>query len=134
LAARQRALGPRNPDTIEDLMMLGLVHLNQQHYADVESLLADLVTRDRTAADSWIRYFAQAIFGAALSGQKRYEEAEKLLIDGYGALTERAALIPANGKSALDKTGQWILELYKAWGKPERAAEWTAKLGARGGK
>jgi serine/threonine protein kinase len=134
LAARQRALGPRNPDTIEDLMMLGLVHLNQRHYADVESLLADLVTRDRTAADSWIRYFAQAIFGAALSGQKRYEEAEKLLIGGYGALTERGALIPANGKSALDKTGQWIVELYNAWGKPERAAEWTAKLGARGGQ
>jgi serine/threonine protein kinase/tetratricopeptide (TPR) repeat protein len=134
LAARQRALGPQNPDTIEDLMMLGLVHLNQQHYAEVESLLAELVTRDKEPTDSWMRYFAQAIFGAALSGQKRYEEAEKLLIGGYGALTERAALIPANGKSALDKTGQWIVELYNAWGKPERAAEWTAKLGARGGQ
>ena len=131
LAARLRALGPQNPDTIEDLMMLGLVHLNQQHYAEVESLLADLVRRAKMPTDSWMRYFAQTIFGAALSGEKKYAEAEKALIEGYQALTERSASIPANSGSALNTAGTWIVELYTAWGKPERAAEWTAKLSAK---
>ena len=131
LAGRLRALGPQNPDTIEDLMMLGLVHLNQQHYAEVESLLADLVTREKASTDSWMRYFAQTIFGAALSGEKRYAEAEKVLVEGYLALAERSASIPANSGSALQTAGTWIVELYKAWGKPDRATEWTAKLAAR---
>ena len=70
LGARRRILGPRHPDTMEDLAMLGLVHLQQQQYAEVESLLEDLVSPDKTAADTWLRDFAQAIFGAALCGGK----------------------------------------------------------------
>jgi hypothetical protein len=112
-------------------MMLGLVHLNQQHYAEVGTLLVDLVTRDKTPNDSWMRYFAQMVFGAALTGEKKYAEAEKALLEGYQALEERSASIPANSGSALETAGTWIVELYTAWGKPERAAEWTAKLAAR---
>jgi hypothetical protein len=29
--------------------------------------------------------------------------------------------------SYLDRSREWIVELYRAWGKPEEAAEWRKK-------
>ena len=129
LRARRRALGPQNPDTIEDLSMLGLVHLQQQKYAEVESLLQELVVpSDKAAPDTWFRYLGHSIVGAALSAEKKYAEAERLLIDGYQGMTDRVATIPADSRPALGRAGEWIVELYQSWGKPERADEWSQRL------
>jgi non-specific serine/threonine protein kinase/serine/threonine-protein kinase len=126
--ARRRAGGAKHPDTVEDLALLGLVGLQQQKYSEVETLLKDFAVRDPSAPDTWWRFFATSVLGAALSAEKRYEAAEPLLIDGYHGLAERAAIIPADSKSALDHAGEWIVQLYRAWGKPDRALEWSGKL------
>jgi eukaryotic-like serine/threonine-protein kinase len=65
--------------------------------------------------------------GADLAGQKRYAEAEPLLLAGYQGTTARKDRIDA----ALDLDGyhlgrarEWLVQLYQAWGKPDKAAEW----------
>jgi len=43
----------------------------------------------------------------------------------------------SNGRSGhyhLDLAQKWLVELYEAWGKPEKAAEWPAKPTARAGQ
>jgi hypothetical protein len=63
-----------------------------------------------------------------LAAEEKYGEAEKLLTDGYQGLAEREATIPANSKTTLDQAAEWTIQLYQAWGKPERAAAWRARL------
>ena len=36
---------------------------------------------------------------------------------------------PRSGRRACEHTAMSLVELYTAWGKPEKAAEWRAKLG-----
>jgi non-specific serine/threonine protein kinase/serine/threonine-protein kinase len=128
LQARRRIVGPQHPDTVEDLSMLALVEYQQKKYAEVESLLAEIRTVAKPAADSWYRYCGQSILGAALLAETKYPEAERDLIDGYQGMADRSASMPTNGQAALNRAAEWIVQLYQAWGKPERAAEWTAKL------
>jgi non-specific serine/threonine protein kinase/serine/threonine-protein kinase len=130
LAARRRISGPQHPDTIETLSRLGLVELQQERYTDVERLLKELESPAASAPDTWWRFFGQSVLGAALSAENKYDDAERLLLEGYSGLAERAALIPADSSAALDRAGQWIVQLYQTWGKPDRAQEWSSKLAA----
>jgi hypothetical protein len=43
-------------------------------------------------------------------------------------MIQRKATIPAPNRSNLTQAGEWIVQLYREWGKPEEAAEWRAKL------
>ena len=86
----------------------------------------------KIAPDSWERYDCESLLGASLTGQKKYREAEPLLIDGYEEMLRRKATIPAGNESALDRAGQRILHLYRSWGKTTQAAAWTKTLESRG--
>ena len=130
VAVRRRVLGPRHPETTQSLSMLGFVCLQQQKYVEVESLLRDVASAAKDATDPWSRYYGESVLGAALTAEQKYAEAEDLLVDGYQGMIERTATIPADSNVALVRAGEWIIELYRAWGKPERAGEWSNRLAA----
>jgi hypothetical protein len=67
--------------------------------------------------------------GGALLGQGRYAEAEPLITQGYEGMRARAAKIPPLGKPRLSEAAQRVMQLYQAWGQPEKAAAWKARLG-----
>ena len=62
-------------------------------------------------------------------GQGKYAEAEPLVVGGYEGMKAREAKIPAHGKIYLTEAGERVARLYRAWGKPDQAAAWAAKLG-----
>ncbi|HEY1375640.1 MAG TPA: serine/threonine-protein kinase, partial [Gemmataceae bacterium] len=80
--------------------------------------------RRRFPADSPQLAAALATAGQALLDVKAYAEAEPLLLEGYDGQKRRAAANPARLTEALER----LVRLYDAWGQPERAAEWRAKL------
>jgi hypothetical protein len=59
-----------------------------------------------------------------LSGEKKYAEAEPLLLEGYHGMLERKALISVPNQRHLDSAHEWIVQMYNAWDKPQKAAEW----------
>ena len=63
-------------------------------------------------------------YGKLLRKSKRYGEAEDQLMEGYRVY--KAALGDAHIKTryALSQ----LVSLYEAWGKPDKAAEWRARL------
>ena len=81
---------------------------------DVEVLLRDLVTPRKNAPDTWYRYNTASILGAALTAERKYAEAERLLIDGYQGLVERKATIPSSTVDPLDRAQAWLVQLYQA--------------------
>jgi hypothetical protein len=107
--------------------------LNVGKHEEAESLLRTALTGyEQTSPDGWERYSCASMLGATLTGQKKYQEAEPLLIDGYEEMIRRKATIPAGNESALDRAGQRILHLYRSWGKTAEAAAWTKTIESRG--
>jgi len=43
------------------------------------------------------------------------------------SLPARKEKIGDPGRYDLDRAGEWIVQLYQAWGKPGKAAEWKKK-------
>ena len=125
---RLRVLGAEHRDTIASLASLGEIRLRQQEYVAAEPVLRDALKRyEETASDSWARYECQAMLGASMAGQKKYMEAEPLLIGGYSGMIEHRATMPSGSRS-VEKAGQRILQFYQGWGKPEKVAEWRERL------
>ena len=57
------------------------------------------------APDSWNRYHCQSLLGASLAGQKKFAEAEPLLIAGYEGMVQREATIAAPDRADLSARG-----------------------------
>jgi non-specific serine/threonine protein kinase/serine/threonine-protein kinase len=129
LASRRRVLGAEHPSTMYTLLQLGKARLRQQRYVEAEATFREaLKTYEKTSSDSWERFSSQSQLGVSLAGQKQYAQAEPLLVSGYEGLIQRRATIPAGNRSSLDGAGPGIVRLYEDWGKPEKAAEWRARL------
>jgi tetratricopeptide (TPR) repeat protein/tRNA A-37 threonylcarbamoyl transferase component Bud32 len=129
LEIRRRVLGPQHPGTTDAMASLSELWLLEHRYAESEPLLREaLNTLQQTSPDGWKRYYLQSLLGAALTGQKRYTDAEPLLLSGYAGMIQRKATMRADSKSNLTQAGEWILQLYWDWGQPDKAAEWEAKL------
>jgi hypothetical protein len=113
-----------------ELVELSRDLVQQGKSAEAEPLLRECVAiRDKAIPDDWRRLFAMSLLGRALLDQGRYMAAEPLQVAGYEGLKARAAKIPAVSKPHLRDAAAQVVRLYEAWGKPERARSWAAKVG-----
>jgi hypothetical protein len=67
------------------------------------------------------------LLGASLAGEKKYAEAEPLLIAGYDGMVKGRNNVPAGDRRAINDIAQRTARLYQEWGNPDKAAEWTRK-------
>jgi hypothetical protein len=81
----------------------------------------------KNVPDEWQRFRAESLLGASLALQKKYAEAEPLLVEGYQGMIERKGRMDVPDWYYVDRAHEWIVQLYQAWGKPEKAAEWKKK-------
>jgi hypothetical protein len=126
---QRRKHGQDDPQTASSLAQLSLNLLAQQKYAVAELPLREcLKIRTEKMPDDWATFNAKSLLGGSLLGQKKYAEAEPLLLEGYNGMQRQAAKIPATAKIRLNESLERIGHLYDAWGKPDQAAEWRAKL------
>jgi eukaryotic-like serine/threonine-protein kinase len=129
LKGQLRVLGETHPDTMNSEAGLGQLQLHEHKYTEAESILRGLLKGyEKAMPESWERYNCQSMLGGSLAGQKRYTEAEPLLLSGYRGLIERRAAIPLESRRALSEAGQRIAQLYESWEKREKATEWRQKL------
>jgi hypothetical protein len=82
--------------------------------------------------DVWQRYSCQVLLGESLVAEKRYGEAEPLLLAGYDGLEQRKASIPAVSKPTLDRAAAWLVRMYTEQGKPDLAEQWKKKSAPAG--
>jgi tetratricopeptide (TPR) repeat protein len=131
LALQQRVLGAEHPRTLSSMNDLALVYLDQAKNAQAEALLREAMAgHEKARTNTWVRYNCQSLFGASLAGEKKYAEAEPLLVSGYEGMAQRVSLIPAASIFFLERAGKEIVALYDESGQPEKAAEWWEKLQA----
>ena len=125
-----RALGKDQEDRATlAAEFLGVNLVEQRKYSQAEPILRQALTyRDKGDKDDWQLYRAQAFLGAALSGLKRYPEAEKLLLSGQQGLEQRLSRMPADQKKWARFSSEQVTDLYSGWGKPDEAAQWRTRL------
>jgi hypothetical protein len=128
LEGRRLALGPEHPETLDSAADLALACVSQRKFAEIEPLAREALNADRkNRPDDWQRFRAESLLGASLAGQKKYVEAESLLLDGYQGMLARKDRIAMPDRYHLDRAREWLIRLYEVWGKPEKAAEWKSK-------
>src|SRR5262249_44143456 len=125
LARRRNITAPDSPPLANDLAGLGRNLLKQAKGCEAAAVLREsLAIREKKLPDDWPRFNTISLLGGALLGQGRYAEAEPLVVAGYEGLKARAAKIPAPGKWCLPEAARRVIQLYEAWGQPEKAAAW----------
>jgi hypothetical protein len=77
----------------------------------------------------WTTFDSRSHLGASLLGQKKFADAEPLILSGYEGMQARETRIPAPTKRKLKTAAERVVELYTAWGKEDKAREWQKKLG-----
>jgi serine/threonine protein kinase len=129
LKGHKDKLGSDHPGTLSIMNNLAAAYLIAKQWAEAEAAAREcLGLRRKKQPDEWPRFHTMSQLGAALVGQKRYAEAEPLLLEGYDGLRAREAKIPADRRNYLAEAAARIVPFYEAWGKKDKAAEWRATL------
>jgi tetratricopeptide (TPR) repeat protein len=125
--AGSSALGGALAQGGSNLVQLGV-------WAEAEAVLREAVgIRTKTEPDAWTLFNARSLLGEALAGQKKYTDAEPLLIQGFEGLKSRASQIPEAFRTArLTEAANRLVRLYEAQGKKEEAAKWRKEQQAIG--
>ena len=98
------------------------------HPATEPYLRECLTIREKKLPDDWVLYNTKSLLGGALAGQKKFQEAEPLLVEGYSGMKDREANIPPAAQPRLPEAIRRLVDLYTAWDRPEEAAKWQAIL------
>jgi tetratricopeptide (TPR) repeat protein len=162
LALRQRLLGNEHLDVAESLFGLAEVLRRsplQQTLGEAELLAREcLRVRENKAPDSWLTAATRHQLGAILLDEKKYSEAEALLVAGYQGMKNnqpelqkaiaagdfafisalpRVLAADANPTGGLIRIAvavrmresiDRLAQLYKATDRLEKAAEWSKKI------
>jgi eukaryotic-like serine/threonine-protein kinase len=127
----QAKYGPLGLFTVNTMAELAGVHMDLGRYDLAEPLLRpSLAVLEKGWPDDWGTFGRKSLYGSALLGQKKYADAEPLLLTGYQGLKDRAATISPNRHGTLTDALQRLVRLYDAWGKPDEAAKWRKELEA----
>ena len=127
LAKRRRVLGSDNLDSMTSAADLALAYVSQAKFVESEPLAREALEFNRkNQPDNWQRFRAATLLGASEAGQKKYAEGEALLLEGYQGMLARKDRIDVPDWYHLDRAREWIVHLYRAWGKPEKAAAFYA--------
>jgi serine/threonine protein kinase/Tfp pilus assembly protein PilF len=128
LAMRRKLLGDKHPDALDSLNGLAGVLQQRGNLTEAESLALECRDLyDKLLPDDWRAFETRSLLGGILLAQKKYADAEPLLVGGYDGLKQREERIPAHDRRCLKETTQHVIDLYEATARPEKAADWKKR-------
>jgi hypothetical protein len=110
--------------------LLGEGQLKAGKWAEAEATLRECV-KQHTDPGSTETFHLRGLLGGSLLGQKKYAEAEPLLVQAYEGMAARTWGIRVWEQHLLPEALVRLVRLYDAWGKLEQAAKWRKELEAR---
>ncbi len=124
VAIADKTLGRDHQERASYLRNLAVTLLDLERPKEAETAVREAVDIFRKAERPvpWRIADAESVLGGALAAQRRFEEAEPLLVQSYPVLAKDQGNGAKRAPAALKRT----TDLYIAWGKPERAAELQA--------
>ena len=131
---QRKRIKPNDPAFAGELAFASLKLLACERHKEAEPYLRECLTiREKTQPSAWTIFNTRSQLGGVLLHQKKYAEAEPLLLKGYEGMKQREQAIPPQGKPRLTEALERLVKLYAAWGKPDEAAKWRQELARRKG-
>ncbi len=132
LGVKRKQLGKSDPRFASLLANVALDLFKYQQYSSAEPMLREcLEIRTKTQPDVWSTFNTKSMLGGALLGQKKYQEAEPLLKEGYEGMKTREKSIPAASKVYLTEAVARLVQFYDATGNKTEADRYRKELAAR---
>ena len=101
------------------LQNLGMLRIAQGRYGEAEKLGRQGLTIN---TGEFGKLSAMVLVGRSLLGQGRFEAAEPFLLESY------SGHVRTKSRAEELETVKLIVDLYERWQRPDKAAEWRAKL------
>jgi serine/threonine-protein kinase len=147
---KRKMYGPYGPGTANALAILGALLVRNGRWTEAEPVLREcLAMREKNDPDEWRTFNTRSQLGGSLLGQGKHAEAEPLIVSGCEGLKARLRQklvgpqdltwqpigdlgpTPDDSESRLAEAVERVVDLYESWGKPDRAAEWRARMALR---
>jgi serine/threonine protein kinase/tetratricopeptide (TPR) repeat protein len=129
LVIERRLQGDEGLAVGKSLAHLAGILLAEKKFADAEAAARECLSiRERVIPGHWRTFSVRSVLGGSLLGQKKYAEAEPLLLSGYEGMKQRETAIPAENKPLLNEALQRLVELYEQTSRSEQAAECKKEL------
>ncbi len=129
LTEERQLYGDDSALVANNLAQLTSILIAVKKFADAEPPARECLSiREKKLPDDWQTFNARSLLGGSLLGQKKFPEAEPLLLFGYEGLNQQEDKIPADGKRCVKESLQRLVQLYEATNQSEKAAEWQKKL------
>lgn len=106
---------------------LGVICLKQKRWAEAEKYIREHIKDvgdDETEIDT---FYYMSMLGEALLGQKKYAEAEPLLLKGYEGLKKIEKTISPQNESPFPDALDRLIEFYTVTNKPDEVKKWRAE-------
>ncbi len=124
----RKSLPPDSPELAIQLAYIGSSVLEMRAFEEAEVILRECITiREKTQPDVWSTFNTRSMIGGALLGQKKYAEAEPLLLKGYEGMKAREKAIPPQGAIRIPDALDRLIDLYTATNKPDDVKKWRAE-------
>jgi eukaryotic-like serine/threonine-protein kinase len=108
-----------------EMALLGRNHIKKKEYAKAEELLRKSVAiLEKKPSETARLGLAQSSLGLALAGQKKYAQAEPLLLKGYQLAKSHKEDMHRLDRRRLTETLEGLVQLYEETNKPDEAARW----------
>ncbi|MBX7105458.1 MAG: serine/threonine-protein kinase [Gemmataceae bacterium] len=123
----RQARGDEHADTHTCIEGLTRAHLRQKQYDKAEPLAReDLAWREKKEPDDRLTIEMRVLLGESLLGQKKYAEAEPLLVKAYDEM--KAKPLDSNGQSLKPEAVAALLaQLFEAQGQADKVAVWKPR-------
>jgi serine/threonine protein kinase len=132
LMAESRKVSPNQIPKMADALAQICQGLSEmKKWVEVEPLLREcLAIREKSLPDDWRTFNTMSALGGALLGQKKYSDAEPLLLKGYEGMKRREKTIPPQGKIRIPEAVERLVQLYESLDNKDEAAKWRAEWDA----
>jgi serine/threonine protein kinase/tetratricopeptide (TPR) repeat protein len=118
--------GAESPAYAAGLASAGQSRLDRRQWSEAESVLREaLAIRAKSQPEVWTTFNTMSMLGGALLGQKKYAEAEPLLLKGYEGMMAREKPIPPQVRFRISEALGRLVELYTALEKPDEVQKYT---------
>ncbi|MGH8494729.1 MAG: tetratricopeptide repeat protein [Gammaproteobacteria bacterium] len=126
LLMRLELLGATHPDVAKSQTVLAELLVNAHQYQEALELSEQAIANFSASLSPghWRTAIASGIKGASLAGLGRYDTAEPLLLSCYSTVAADKRIRTPYQVTALNH----LIELYKAWGRPNDAQIYIAAL------
>jgi serine/threonine protein kinase/tetratricopeptide (TPR) repeat protein len=115
-------------DAVDQLLNRGRCLLDAGNYVDSEVMLRKAVELSEGFDEGrWPAVnLARSALGGSLAGQRRFSEAEPLLLEAYQVIKSHTGETPRMDYMIKAEARRRVVLLYTSWGKPDLAEHWRS--------